>query len=276
MLGALVHYSFPVFSTLLISRLSHCLCRLSSSVTDWWRTKVDSSSPWFLSSIRLRFAQQFEKEESCVPLLLLLSSWLDYHRSPLSTLGSIEERKKKRRAVEREEGRDQSAVKVPPERRRAPIYSRFLLFFFFLCVVVVVVHFWCRERDATLYISRMAVTLVCLFDRCGVVVYRVLEIYRESSELGREQKKKKKKLGRWSWMSFIHDVEPAEVRERKVKSQNEVNWFSRSVMQKKKKKNFLKFHFLFIYLHYSVLTIIFFWSIFLIEKLAPGSKSKVT
>ena len=37
-------------------------------------------------------------------------------------------------------------------------------------------------------------------------------------------------------MSFIHDVEPAEVRERKVKSQNEVSWFSRSVMQKKKKK----------------------------------------
>lgn len=74
-------------------------------------------------------------------------------------------------------------------------------------------------------------------------------------------------------MSFIHDV---EVREWKVKSQNEVNWFSRSVMQKNK-KNSLKFDILFIYLHYSVLTIISFWSIFLIEKhVLSGSKSKVT
>ena len=195
MLGALVHYSFPVFSTLLISRLSHCLCRLSSSVTDWWRTKVDSSSPWFLSSIRLRFAQQFEKEESCVPLLLLLSSWLDYHRSPLSTLGSIEERKKKKTGG-RERGRARPICRESASRETSSpdLLSLLTLFFFCVCVVVVV-HFWCRERDATLYISRMAVTLVCLFDRCGVVVYRVLEIYRESSELGREQKKKKKNWG---------------------------------------------------------------------------------
>lgn len=30
---------------LLISRLSHCLCRLSSSVTDWWLANVDSCAP---------------------------------------------------------------------------------------------------------------------------------------------------------------------------------------------------------------------------------------
>ena len=191
MLGALVHYSFPVFSTLLISRLSHCLCRLSSSVTDWWRTKVDSSSPWFLSSIRLRFAQQFEKEESCVPLLLLLSSWLDYHRSPLSTLGSIEERKKKRRAVEREEGRDQSAVKVPPERRRAPIYSRFLLFFFFVCVLSLLFTFDAvRETQLSIYLEWLSLLSAFLIDAELLCIECSKSIENQVSWVGNKKKKK--------------------------------------------------------------------------------------
>lgn len=117
---------------LLISRLSHCLCRLSSSVTDWWLANVDSCAPsasaWEKKKERRKIKEQFffffsfrgyvldclwlPRGDTCI-VLVVQCAYLNARERVLKKGGG---------------GRDQSAVKVLPERR----WSRLFYFISFL------------------------------------------------------------------------------------------------------------------------------------------------
>ena len=139
-----------------------------------------------------RFAQQFEKEESCVPLLLLLSSWLDYHRSPLSTLGSIEERKKKKTGG-RERGRARPICRESASRETSsPDLLSLLTLFFFVCVLLLLFTFDAvRETQLSIYLEWLSLLSAFLIDAELLCIECSKSIENQVSWVGNKKKKKK-------------------------------------------------------------------------------------